>query len=184
MEATPTTKQSIFEGLEESFQIVDQSLSELKPGECQLAFDGKWNASEQLEHLFLSNAAILKAIHLPKDQLRHMFGEMDHEGQNFNDLKARYLQVLREQGIKAPLRFQPRPETKKTLEEALAEWKKLGERFQEAASRWGEEELDRYVIPHPALGNLSVREMLFSAIFHNAHHLLQIEEIKSELITQ
>lgn len=184
MEATPTTKQSIFEGIAESFQIVDQSLTELKPGECQLAFDGKWNAAEQLEHLFLSNKAILKAIHLPKDQLRHMFGEMDRQGQNFNDLKARYLQVLREQGIKAPPRFQPRPETNKALEDALMEWKELGQGFQDAASKWGEEELDLYVIPHPALGNLSIREMLFSTIFHNAHHLLQIEEIKSELLAQ
>lgn len=184
MEATPTTKQSIFEGLEESFQIVDQSLAELAPGQCQVGFEGKWNTTEQLEHLLLSNKPILKALHLPKTQLRQMFGELDRAGQNFNDLKARYLEILRETGIKAPPRFQPQAEATDSLDEARQIWNQLSVGFQEVAAKWGEEELDDYVIPHPAMGNLSVREMLFFVIFHNAHHLLQIEEIKSELLVK
>ena len=105
MEATPTTKESIFEGLQESFQIVDQSIADLAPGEYQVGFEGKWNTAEQIEHLLLSNKPILKALHLPKAQLRQLFGKLDRTGQNFNELKASYLQVLREQGIKAPPRF-------------------------------------------------------------------------------
>ena len=182
MEATPTTKHSIFEGLEESFQIVDHSISELALGQCQVGFKGKWNTAQQMEHLILSNVPVLKALHLPKSQMRHMFGELDRTGQNFNDLKARYIQILSEQNIIPPARFQPREEPVETLDAARAKWEEVSVGFQEVAAKWGEEELDDYVIPHPAMGNLSVREMLFFVIFHNAHHLRQIEEIKSELL--
>ena len=182
MEATPTDKESIFKGLQESFQIVQESIATLAPGEGQVGFAGKWNTAEQLEHLLLSNKPILKALHLPKEQLRHMFGELDRAGQNYNDLKARYLQILREQAIKAPPRFQPQSATMETLANARQKWKELEGGFAAVAAQWGEEELDAYVIPHPAMGNLSVREMLFFVIFHNAHHLLQIEKIKSELL--
>ena len=182
MEATPTTKQSIFEGLAESFQIVDQSLGELMPGQCQVGFKGKWNIAQQMEHLILSNVPVLKALHLPKPQMRHMFGELDRKGQNFSDLKARYLQILSEQNIIPPARFQPKQEAVETLDAARTQWKEVSVGFQEVAAKWGEEELDDYVIPHPAMGNLSVREMLFFVIYHNAHHLRQIEEIKAELL--
>ncbi len=184
MEATPTTKQSIFEGLEESFQIVDQSIGELAPGQCQVGFKGKWNTAQQMEHLILSNVPVLKALHLPKSQMRHMFGELDREGENFNDLKARYIKILAEQNIIPPARFQPKQEPVETLDATRTKWEEVSQGFQEVAAKWGEEELDDYVIPHPAMGNLSVREMLFFVIFHNAHHLRQIEEIKSELLNK
>jgi uncharacterized damage-inducible protein DinB len=31
--------------------------------------------------------------------------------------------------------------------------------------------LDRLRLPHPALGKLTVREMLFFTIYHNIHHV-------------
>lgn len=37
--------------------------------------------------------------------------------------------------------------------------------------RQSEEELDLYILPHPLLGKLTLREMLFFTIYHNRHHL-------------
>ncbi len=39
---------------------------------------------------------------------------------------------------------------------------------------WSEAALDRYRLPHPLLGKLTVREMLFFTLYHNAHHLDQV----------
>jgi hypothetical protein len=33
-----------------------------------------------------------------------------------------------------------------------------------------EEDLDSYCLPHPLLGNLTMREMLYNAIYHVQHH--------------
>jgi len=41
----------------------------------------------------------------------------------------------------------------------------------EAAATWSEEALDRQAIPHPLLGQLTVREMLHFFVVHEWHHL-------------
>jgi uncharacterized damage-inducible protein DinB len=38
-----------------------------------------------------------------------------------------------------------------------------------------EEELDRYLLPHPLLGKLTMREMLYFTIYHVTHHHRQVE---------
>lgn len=34
-----------------------------------------------------------------------------------------------------------------------------------------EVDLDKYILPHPLLGKVTLREMLFFTIHHNEHHL-------------
>jgi len=179
MDATPTTKASVFEGLAESFQVVEESFVGLDSASCQEGFDGKWNIGQQLSHLLLSNKPILKGLHFPKDQLLARFGRLERAPHSYLSLKAFYLQTLKEQQVKAPPRFDPQPNADYSLEEALTTWRDLGTAFQQAAAQWTEEELDAYAMMHPAMGLLSVREMLFFIICHNAHHLLQIESIRA-----
>jgi hypothetical protein len=40
---------------------------------------------------------------------------------------------------------------------------------------WSEIDLDRYRLPHPLLGKLTVREMLFFTLQHLAHHASKVE---------
>ena len=47
-------------------------------------------------------------------------------------------------------------------------------RLHGAITRWGERALDRFRLPHPALGQLTVREMLFFTLYHNLHHVLNV----------
>ncbi|MEO5583430.1 MAG: DinB family protein, partial [Saprospiraceae bacterium] len=47
--------------------------------------------------------------------------------------------------------------------------------LQENMENWSEEELDKYVIPHPLLGNLTFREMLYFSIYHAGHHRKNVE---------
>lgn len=44
---------------------------------------------------------------------------------------------------------------------------------------WSEKDISRILLPHPVLGKLSVREMMFFTIHHNDHHFKQLEEIES-----
>ena len=34
-----------------------------------------------------------------------------------------------------------------------------------------ESDLDKYILPHPLLGKVTLREMLYFTIHHNEHHL-------------
>jgi hypothetical protein len=39
--------------------------------------------------------------------------------------------------------------------------------------------MDYHVLPHPLLGPLSVREMLFFTVYHNTHHVLNVQRLRA-----
>jgi len=39
-----------------------------------------------------------------------------------------------------------------------------------AITAWGDDALDRYRLPHPLIGKLTLREMLVFTLFHFDHH--------------
>jgi DinB family protein len=47
---------------------------------------------------------------------------------------------------------------------------------QSAVQRWPEPALDRYQLPNPLLGRLTVGEMLAFSVYHHGHHLRRIAE--------
>jgi hypothetical protein len=38
---------------------------------------------------------------------------------------------------------------------------------------WSEDDLDNHRLPHPLLGKLTVREMLFFTLYHIQHHMIE-----------
>jgi hypothetical protein len=51
-----------------------------------------------------------------------------------------------------------------------------------AVERWPERALDRYRLPHPLMGKLTVREMLLFTLVHNIHHVRVAERRRRELV--
>ena len=43
--------------------------------------------------------------------------------------------------------------------------------------KWSEDDLDLYVIPHPLMGKLTFREILYFTIYHVKHHKKQMDAI-------
>ena len=46
-------------------------------------------------------------------------------------------------------------------------------------AKWSEANMDYHVLPHPLLGDLSVREMLFFTVYHNTHHVANVQRLLS-----
>lgn len=44
-----------------------------------------------------------------------------------------------------------------------------------AITRWPEPALDAHRLPHPLIGRLTVREMLLFTLYHNRHHLENVQ---------
>ena len=51
----------------------------------------------------------------------------------------------------------------------------LIKRLSARVDRWSDEDLDNTLLPHPLLGKLTVREMLFFTIHHVQHHQRLVE---------
>ena len=54
--------------------------------------------------------------------------------------------------------------------EILDRWSSVSTELVIQAEKWQENEMDLYQLPHPLLGNLTVREILYFTIYHNLRH--------------
>lgn len=50
----------------------------------------------------------------------------------------------------------------------------LSQQLWSAIDVWRDADLDRYLLPHPLLGKLTLREMLFFTLYHNYHHVQSV----------
>jgi GNAT superfamily N-acetyltransferase len=141
--------------------------------EWMYSHEGKWSAGQQLEHLGLC----LKPINYflsSKPIMIEKFGMIDRKPMTHFELIAHYKLGLRNGG-KASERFLPsalnpgqRQELTQTLKEQVSE-------VQRNLSLLTEQELDSLVLPHPFLGKLTVRELLYLMTHHATHHEKQVK---------
>lgn len=130
----------------------------------------RWTEGQHLDHLILSAKPLNLALRMPRIALRMRFGTAKAPGESMEALATRYEAALTAGG-RAPSRFVPAsvaPEDKPRL---LAALRREGERLVEVAGTWSEADLDKYVLPHPLLGDLTIRGMLFFTHHHMGHHL-------------
>ncbi len=52
----------------------------------------------------------------------------------------------------------------------LDQFSKASAELVSVVEKWNENELDEYLLPHPILAKLTIREMLFFTIYHNLRH--------------
>ena len=59
--------------------------------------------------------------------------------------------------------------------EILAQRADANRALRAAIERWPEAAFDRHQLPHPLLGNLTVREMVHFTLYHQLHHMAVVE---------
>ncbi|RYD58662.1 MAG: DinB family protein [Sphingobacteriales bacterium] len=135
---------------------------------------GKWSAAQQLSHLILCLMPINQAL-AARDYIREKFGVQSRAAMSYDDVIANYKAGL-QNGGKAPERFLPpvidvaqRDTLRNQLDEILIA-------LRDQISTYSEAELDTLVLPHPFMGLLSIREMLYLMSYHPLHHLAQVKE--------
>jgi hypothetical protein len=130
---------------------------------------GKWTAGQQLDHICRSVAPLAQVMLLPKFVIRMVIGKANRPSKDYEGLVTKYQSKLADGG-RAGGRFVPKyvaPEQKDKLKNKLLQSiATLCRRI----DRYNEEELDHYILPHPLLGKLTLREMLYFTIYHVGHH--------------
>ena len=134
----------------------------------------KWSPAEHVRHLSKSVRPVALALGLPRFMLWLRFGRASAGSRSFEVMRETYLARLAA-GATAG-RFTPSPQAPAAdaaayREGILTAWRTANADLRSRIAGWDEEALDRYLLPHPALGKLTVREMLFFTLYHNAHHL-------------
>jgi hypothetical protein len=138
----------------------------------------RWSPAVHIRHLTRSTRPVMQALALPRWIVRLRFGRATTASRSFDQLVADYRAALAAGG-QAPPAFVPVPNTGATTHEArvaiLHSWDRSIRGVEQHAARWRDSDLDLLRLPHPLLGQLTVREILLFTVYHTAHHLRLIE---------
>lgn len=167
------TRDEIAADLSQTFDDMSATMRQIAEEKLNESINNGWSAFEHFEHIIQSNKPIGQLLHAPKFALR-VFGTAKSSISQ-EELIGRYNQSLQE-GAKATGPYIPEKKDTEELEPSLYYWEQLKGKLMSGLKRWTEEDLDKYRAPHPILGKLTVREMLYFTIHHNGHHLTRIQE--------
>jgi len=132
-----------------------------------------WSASDNVDHLIKAINPISKAMRLPKIALHTMFGKPERESRSYAEICSIY-QAEIAKGAVASGSFLPKQETPTDPENSktnlLDKLSRSFDKLETAIEKWDDSALDQVQLPHPIIGNLTMREMLFFTIYHNLRH--------------
>ena len=132
-----------------------------------------WSPAETVRHLSKSARPVVQALKTPRLFLRVSFGRSRRPSVSYEELRSRYQELLAAGGQAG--RFAPSKQAESDLvawrEKILATYADLQLGLKKAIGRWSESSLDKLQLPHPLLGKLTVREMLFFTLYHQQHHI-------------
>ncbi len=169
------SKAEIITELGESFNALGDVCKQVRDDKFNVSIDGKWSAGENIQHLVSATKMTSIAFNVPKFMHVMLYGRPHRTSHAYTKVIDNYQKQLN-QGAKASGVYIPK---KRDYERAV-----LQARVQHAGNRlissienkWTEEQLDKYVIKHPILDLLTLRELAYFTIYHNSHHINTIKQ--------
>jgi hypothetical protein len=149
------------------------SIQSLPKEQWQVSYNGKWSAAQQLDHIAKSVSPVKLAFSLPTFLLKLVFGKANRKSKSYDELVAKYKTKL-SAGGRASGRFVP-PSKTDPVESLSTKLKEVVHSLATKIGSFSEEQLDQLILPHPLLGKLTFREMLYFTIYHVQHHHQQIK---------
>lgn len=142
-----------------------------------------WSPADNVRHLTKSVRAVTRGLTMPRLVLRVLFGRAGRSSRPYDALVANYRAVLGNGGTAGS--FAPNAQvavlfTDTERSRIMRAHAASIDAMRVAIERWDEDALDRVRLPHPLLGKLTVREMLYFTVYHNQHHVEVVKRRFSE----
>lgn len=172
-----TTKNELITALKDPQRRVTTWFMDISTEDLFTRHGEVWSPSDNLDHLIKSHKPISKALKLPKFTLQALFGKPKKPSMTYEKLCQIYRNELAK-GAQAAGRYLPTQENpnenaEERKKELLDQFLKASSELVSIAEKWEEDELDEFLLPHPLIGKLTIREILFFTIYHNLRHASQ-----------
>lgn len=165
-----TMKQAeIIQKLSENHEAFIDFIYALNKEEFEAVINNKWSAGQQLEHIYLSLKPLTQVLQIPRFLLRLIFGKANRPSKKYEVLVEKYKDKLANGG-RATGSFIPALVLADKKEVLIKKIQHAVYKLTSLISHYKEEELDSLILPHPLLGKLTIREMLYFTIYHVEHH--------------
>ena len=180
------SKTNIENQLQKAFEEAIQWIDKHPENELnKVVLDGKWTAAGDVFHLIKRTKAVSAGMKKPKLLLRWTFGMNNRNEKSFEQLKEKYYRVLQGPNVQAPTGYSAAKGRQFNKSELIARFNHELDQLIKTMSKWNEKQLSKYILPHPALGKMTMRELLYFTIFHTTHHLNILKEkydLKTEIV--
>jgi DinB superfamily len=176
---TPFRREEIVRDLRGVHSLSDQLWSRFDEGAFFRPLGGGWSPAQNVVHLTKSTQPVANALGLPKLLLALLFRRSKNGSSSYASLRDRYQGILAAGGGAgrfAPRELPPPSNPADARARLLAGLGRAVEGLARRTDTWSETDLDRYQLPHPLLGKLTVREMLLFTVQHLAHHASKVEQ--------
>jgi len=167
---TMHTREEIATGLTSRFEEAANWFAQRPDASFSKGPAERWTEGQVLDHLIRSTKPLNMAYRLPRLALRMKFGTAKSPSEPIAKLIARYEAALAKGG-RASGPYVPPAVALADKSRLIEGLRKEGRRLVEAARSWNEASLDKYVLPHPLIGSLTLRNMLQFTYYHMEHHL-------------
>lgn len=162
-------KPEIISLLTENHNRFIQPFESMNENQFLASANDKWNSSQQLDHIIRAVSPVVLAFSLPSFIPRLMFGKANRPSKTFEALVEKYHAKLAAGG-QASGQFIPKNLTFVDRDAAIQKLKSLVQKLNKHIAGKSEEALDTFILPHPLLGKLTFREMLYFTAYHAEHH--------------
>jgi hypothetical protein len=140
-----------------------------------------WSPAETVRHLIKSLRPVAKAFGMSWLVLRVTFGKPRRVSVSYDELVTRYRGLLAEGGQAGRFAPSERSESDEAWRaKIMSDFVAANRELRRAIARWSDTRLDRLQLPHPLLGKLTLREMLFFTLYHLRHHIEVVERHRAD----
>jgi hypothetical protein len=127
-----------------------------------------------MQHLILTIQPVNLGLRLPRFLLSWLFGKIHRPNHDYEGLRAAYQHRL-QQGAKSPALYVPKAVRLDQRNKIEGSFVLATNQLIALAENLDEQTLDHFLLPHPLLGKITIREMLFFCAFHIRIHQAALE---------
>lgn len=167
-------KPQLISRLKSQYQQFADFINALSDEQFTAAPTGKWTAGQQLDHLIKSVAPLNKVMQ--KKAIVESFGRAKQASRDYDGVVAFYQAALA-RGYEDRPQFLPEEAAVDQRAESVNNLMSQVDTLCQLLHGYSEEDLDQLVIPHPLLGNLTMREMMHFTTYHAHHHELGVRRL-------
>jgi hypothetical protein len=133
--------------------------------------EGKWSPAQHLVHLTRSLGIVVWVTSWPFALQRLVWGKANRPSRSYDELVQRYQARLAGIKAKSPAFFAAPAQSASQRQRINKRLLALTERYAQQLQSCPADYLESQILPHPALGKVTVREMALFSTYHGRLHL-------------
>lgn len=163
-------KAAIIDSLKENHSKFIEYINTLNEDDFNKISNNKWTAGQQLLHIYMSVKPLSNGLKsAPKFILKTTYGKAKNSPKTYDDLVKSYLETLAITDT-SNSDYQPKEVTFSDKDEIIKKLEYVVDMLIKALSKFTDKELNLLRLPHPLLGKICIREMLYFTSYHVKHH--------------